>query len=74
MLSNNGLCLALYPDPAQLSVTCSTEKWERAWYLFSCEWCQDRKDGRKGFNCAWADWAQNSEKSQVPGNLLHLSS
>ena len=25
-----------------------TVKWERAWYLFSCEWNQDRKDGRKG--------------------------
>ena len=29
--------LASFSDPAQLSVTFSTEKWERAWYLFSRE-------------------------------------
>ena len=29
--------LASFPGPAQLSVTSSTEKWERAWYLFSRE-------------------------------------
>ena len=27
--------LASFPGPAQLSVTCSTEKQDRAWYLFS---------------------------------------
>ena len=30
--------LALFPTPAQFSVACSTEKWERAWYNFSHEW------------------------------------
>ena len=29
------LNLALFPGPTRLSVTCSTEKWERTWYLFS---------------------------------------
>ena len=29
--------IALFPGPAQLSVACSTEKRERAQYLFSCE-------------------------------------
>ena len=40
--------LASFPGPAQFSVAISTEKRERAWYLFSREWRQDRKDGRKG--------------------------
>ena len=31
------LCVALFPGPAQLSVTISTVKRERAWYLFSRE-------------------------------------
>ena len=30
------------------ALTCSTVKQERAWYLFPCDWRQDRKDGRKG--------------------------
>ena len=25
----------MFPDPAQLFVTCSTKKWERAWYIIS---------------------------------------
>ena len=41
-------CVASFPGRAQLSVAISTEKRERAWYLFSCERRQDRKDGRKG--------------------------
>ena len=36
--------LASFPGPAQLSITCSTEKQERAWYLFSREWRQGRKE------------------------------
>ena len=28
---------ASFPGPAQLSIAFSTEKWERAWYLFSRE-------------------------------------
>ena len=43
-----GNILASFPDPAQLSFASSTVKRERAWYLFSREWHQDRKDGRKG--------------------------
>ena len=44
----NSMVWTLYPGPAQLSVACSTVKRERAWYLFSHERRQDRKDGRKG--------------------------
>ena len=50
--------IALFPGPAQLSVACSTEKQERAWYLFSCEWHQDRKDGRKGLIARGQGWPQ----------------
>ena len=39
--------IASFQDPALLSLTFSMEKRERAWYLFSCDRCQDRKDGRK---------------------------
>ena len=39
---------ASYPGPAQLSIASSMVKWERTWYIFSREWCWDRKDGRKG--------------------------
>ena len=42
------LCLALFPVPTQLFIAFSTEKWERAWYLSSREWHQERKDDRKG--------------------------
>ena len=41
--------ISLIPrPPTQLSVACRTEKQERAWYLFSREQHQDRKDGRMG--------------------------
>ena len=36
-VSLRGIPLASFPGPAQLSVTCSTVKRERAWYLFSRE-------------------------------------
>ena len=36
---------SLIPNLAQFSVAYSLEKQERAWYLFSREWYQDRKDG-----------------------------
>ena len=29
--------LASFPGPTQISVACSTEKWERAWYNLSRE-------------------------------------
>ena len=32
-----GFGLASFAGPTQLSIACSTEKRERAWYLFSCE-------------------------------------
>ena len=41
--------ISLIPrPPTQLFVACRTEKQERAWYLFSREQHQDRKDGRMG--------------------------
>ena len=64
---------ASFPDPTQLSITWSTEKRERAWYLFSHEWCQDRRDGRKALIVCGAHWAKNT-KAKVPGNLPHVSS
>ena len=36
-MSERDICVALFPGPAQLSIACSTVKWERAWYLFSHE-------------------------------------
>ena len=39
--------VASLPGPAQLSVAISTEKQERARYLFSREWRRDRKKGFK---------------------------
>ena len=41
---HDSTAVASFPGPAQVSATCSMVMWERAWYLFSCEWCQDRKD------------------------------
>ena len=35
--------LASYQDPAQLSIACSMEKRERAWYLFSHEMTSGEK-------------------------------
>ena len=34
-------------------LVCSMEKLKRAWYLFSREWHQDRKDGRKELIVHW---------------------
>ena len=64
---------ASFPDPTQLSVTWSTEKQEKAWYLFSHEWCQDRRDGRKALIVCGAHWTKNT-RAKVPGNLPHVSS
>lgn len=43
---------------------CSTVKWGRAWCLFSHEWCQGRKDGRKGLIVRG-----HTRTVKVPGNL-----
>ena len=40
--------VSLVPRPVQPSVTCSTKKWERVWYLFSHGCRQERKSGRNG--------------------------
>ena len=37
LVNRTFLWLALFLDTAQLFIACSMEKWERAWYLFSCE-------------------------------------
>ena len=49
-----------FPDPAQLSVTCSMNK-ERIWYLLSREWCQLILQGHSG--------AQNKKKSEATSSL-----
>ena len=70
------LTLASYPGPAQLSIAIGTEKWERAWYLFSHEWHQDRKDGRKGLIVHGHTRPRTAKEAKVPaaGNLPHISS
>ena len=76
-----GLCLlqcdwwiASYPGPAQLSVASSTEKRERAWYLFSREWRRDRKDGRKGLIVHRCTRPRTAKGAKVPGNLPYIPS
>ena len=66
--------LASFPGPAQLSVTISMEKRERAWYLFSREWCQDRKDGRKGLIVRGCTEPRTAKRGNVASDLLHVSS
>ena len=59
--------LALSPGSAQLLLLA---KWKRG----RAQCLQDRKDGRKDFNCVWVHQPQNSKKSQgVLGNLQHVS-
>ena len=53
------MIIALFSGHTQFSLTCSTEKRERAWYLFTREWRQDIKDSKKGLS-----GAQNSKKSK----------
>ena len=50
---------SLVPKPCPASIACSTEKRERAWYIFSREWCQDRKGGRKGLIKRGRGWPQH---------------
>ena len=56
--------IASFPGPAQLSVTFSTERRERAWYLFSREWRQVR--GGTGPIAA--------KRTKERDNLTHISS
>ena len=67
-------CLASYPGPAKLSVASRTVKRERAWYLFSREWRQDRKGGRKGLIVRGCTGPRTAKRAKVPGNLPHVSS
>ena len=52
----------------------STEKRERAWYLFSHEWRQDRKNGKKGLIVHGCTGPRTPKRASVAGNLLHVSS
>ena len=61
--------LALFPGPTQLSVTFSTEKWERTWYLSSREWHQDRKDDRKVLIVRERTGPRTAKGANVTGNL-----
>ena len=66
--------LASFQGPTQLSVAISTVKWERAWYFFSREWRQDRKDGRKGLIMRGCTRPRTAKRANVVGNLQHVSS
>ena len=70
----SGVLVASFPGPAQLSVAISTVKRERAWYLFSREWRQDRKDGRKGLIVRGCTGPRTAKRANVAGNLPHVSS
>ena len=65
------LFLASFPGPAQLSVAFSTVKWERAWYLFSREWHQDRKGGRKGLIVHGRTGPRTAKRTKVPAINLN---
>ena len=62
--------LASFPGPAQLSIAISTEKRERAWYLFSREWRQDRKDGRKDLIVCGCTGPRTAKRANLAGNLI----
>ena len=67
--------LASFPGPAQLSVASSTVKRERAWYLLSREWYQDRKSGRKGLVVHGHTGPRTVKRAKVLiSNLLHIYS
>ena len=59
--------LSLVPRPHQLFIAISTEKWERAWYLFSREWRQDRKDSRKGLIVRGCTGPRTAKRVNVSG-------
>ena len=60
--------VASFPGPTQPSVACSMEKLKRAWYLFSHEQHQDRKDGRKGLIFHGCTGPRTAESWLGPGN------
>ena len=66
--------VASFLGSAQLSVAISTEKRERAWYLFSHEWHRDRKDGIKGLIVCGCTGPRTVKRAHVAGSLLHTSS
>ena len=70
----SGVVIASFPGPTQLSIAFSMEKRERAWYLFSREWCQDRKDGRKSLIVHGCTGPRTAETANIAGNLPHVSS
>ena len=51
-----GCRIASFPGPTQLSVACSMEKQERAWYMYLYHMSDVRIQG--SFNRAWAKGAQ----------------
>ena len=65
--------LASFPGPTQLSVAFNTVKRERAWYLFSREWHQDRKGGRKGLIVRGRTGPRTVKRAKVQGSLPHVS-
>lgn len=45
----------------------SMGKWERTWYLFSCEWNWDRKEGRMALIVRGRTDPRIGKRAQVPG-------
>ena len=66
--------VASFPGPTQPSITISTEKWGRAWYLFSHEWHEDRKDDRKGLIVCGRTGPRTAKRTKLRDNLPHISS
>ena len=69
---HHDIFLASFPGPTQLSVAFSTEKWERAWYLFSREIRQDRKDGRKDLIVCGRAGLRTAKAANVAGKCSHF--
>ena len=81
-----GECPVSFSGLACFFVTGSIKKWERerAWChsqalldpllpaVFSCECCQDTKDGSKSLIVCGHYWTQNRRRANVPGNLPHM--
>ena len=73
-IKNSRYKLASFPGPTQLSIAISTEKWEWAWYLFSHEWHQDRKDVTKSLIARRCTGPRTAKRANIAGNLPHVSS
>ena len=62
--------LASFPGP---TIAFSMVKRERAWYLFSRDWRQDRKGGRKGLIVRGRTGPRTVKTAKVQGSLPRVS-